>query len=199
MPAFDRSGRRVFICGWHRTGTTSLHVALQQLGFRVHGYDERLMRRLMAGREHELWLAARRSDAFRDFPWSLLYRDADARFRDARFILTTRSTSSWLESYKRHHDTFGPTPIHTWLYGVDSPHGNEDVFVRRYEAHNRDVAATFAGRPERLLTVDVLSGMGWEELCRFLDRPVPAVPFPHEKSGVLPLPDEPERPRKTSG
>lgn len=46
-----------------------------------------------------------------------------------------------------------------------------------FERHTKDVLAWFTKQPWRLLVFDVREG--WGPLCRFLGKPVPAVPFPH--------------------
>ncbi len=50
-----------------------------------------------------------------------------------------------------------------------------DSAIAAYERHNADVRAT---APREKL-VDWTLGDGWEPLCRALDLPVPAEPFPH--------------------
>jgi len=175
----------VVICGWHRTGTTSLHVALQRLGYQVHGFDRALALEQMYGKLGHIWRAAARAEAFRDFPWSLLYREFDQRYPGSRFILTVRDAEGWIASYKRHDDNHRGAEYHRWLYGLSTPDGNEQAFIRTYLAHNAAVQQHFHERPEQLLTVNVFEGSGWDELCGFLDKPVPTSPFPNEKSAVL--------------
>ncbi len=47
-----------------------------------------------------------------------------------------------------------------------------------YEKNTADVKAAFD--EDRLLTYNL--GDGWENLCRFLDKPVPDTPFPRSNS-----------------
>jgi hypothetical protein len=187
-PRFDGDDERVFVCGWHGTGTTTLHVALEELGYRVHGDDAELTERVIDGALDEVWLGGRGATAFRGLPWSLLFAEADRRFPTAKFILTTRDTAAWLESCTRHHERIGPTPVDAWLYGADRPHGNGDAYTARYERHNREVRAHFRGRPGKLLELDPSKGDGWDRLAKFLGRAVPATPFPHAASHGGPLP-----------
>jgi hypothetical protein len=49
-----------------------------------------------------------------------------------------------------------------------------DYFRRHDEEVRRSIP------PERLLVYQ--AGQGWEPLCRFLDVPVPDVPYPNENS-----------------
>jgi hypothetical protein len=175
------TGSKVFGIGFQKTGTTSLKRALEGLGYRVagkiavhHPHLERAVRQ-RAFRELD------RYDAFQDNPWPLLYRELDQRCPESRFILTLRPTEAWIESVVRH---FGitDTPMREWIYGIGHPLGNEERYIRRYEAHNRAVLEYFADRPEDLLVFGIGKGHGWPELCGFLGREVPSEAFPHGNS-----------------
>jgi hypothetical protein len=50
--------------------------------------------------------------------------------------------------------------------------------IRAYRQHNAKVIKHFAGSPS-LLVVDWEAGDGWQQLCEFLGKPIPDVPFPH--------------------
>ncbi|OGT79454.1 MAG: hypothetical protein A3H91_05800 [Gammaproteobacteria bacterium RIFCSPLOWO2_02_FULL_61_13] len=171
---------KVFGIGFHKTGTKSLAAALQRLGYRVTGsnavHDPDIARRAL-DLACEL---AEQFDAFQDNPWPLLYREMDARYPGSRFILTTRPTEKWILSVRRY---FGgkSTPMREWIYGAGRgcALGNEDVYVERYERHNREVRAYFANRPGDLLELALTEGEGWEKLCPFLGKTIPPVPFPH--------------------
>ena len=52
---------------------------------------------------------------------------------------------------------------------------DKDHAVAVFRAHNEEVERTVP--PERLLVYDVKEG--WGPLCKFLNVPVPDVPFPH--------------------
>ena len=49
--------------------------------------------------------------------------------------------------------------------------------------HNEEVRAYF-GDSDDFLEFSIEEGDGWEKLCRFLDKPVPNVPFPHKNKGL---------------
>jgi hypothetical protein len=53
-----------------------------------------------------------------------------------------------------------------------------ESLLAAFRAHEAAVKATIA--PERLLVFDVRQG--WEPLCQFLGKPVPASPFPRTNS-----------------
>ena len=174
---------RVLVVGWHRTGTTSLHVALQQLGYRVLGFDRELSKQVMYGDESAALVRAQGFDALRDFPWTLLYRSLDNETSDLLPILTNRDTDSWLDSYSSHHETYPDDSFHRWLYGTtDSPLDNSAVFVRRFEEHQRAVRSYFGSR---LLEFNIFRGSGWEELASFVGIEPPGSAFPSEKSATI--------------
>jgi hypothetical protein len=169
---------KVFCIGFHKTGTSSLTVALRTLGYRVTGpngvRDPEIARNAPA-------LVDRLShdyDAFQDNPWPLFYERMDRLHPGSKFILTIRNSEKWLASVVEH---FGgaSTPMRRWIYGHGDPVGHETVYVSRYEQHNASVRRYFEGRPDDLLLMRMEDGYGWEPLCRFLAHEVPAVPFPH--------------------
>ena len=58
--------------------------------------------------------------------------------------------------------------------------GNPEIIKAKYQAHNNWVIQNVPA--DRLLVLDLRDGIGWEKLCAFLDKPVPAQPFPHKNS-----------------
>lgn len=173
----DPATSKVFCIGFHKTGTTSMGVALQLLGYRVTGSlgtrDARI-----AEKVHTLVDATvPHFDAFQDNPWPVLYQYLDRQYPGSRFILTVRSAESWIRSQVRDFSR-NETPMRQWIYGAGCPAGNEEIYLARYRRHNDEVLAYFADRPEDLLLMDLPAGDGWDKLCAFLGKPVPAVPFP---------------------
>jgi hypothetical protein len=169
---------KVFCIGFHKTGTTSLATALRTLGYRVTGpngvKDPDIERNVHAMAERLVG----KYGAFQDNPWPILYKHLDERYPGSRFILTVRKPASWIKSQVGHFGT-KDTPMRQWIYGVGHPEGNESIYLERYEAHNREVLEHFEDRPDDLLIMDLAGGDGWEELCSFLGKDSPAIPFPH--------------------
>lgn len=171
---------KVFCIGAHKTGTTSLEVALKKLGYRVRGSlgtkDPDI-----ANKVHEMAYAmVEKYDAFEDNPWPVLYRELDERFPGSKFILTRRPAEAWIRSMVKDFATT-ETPMRRWIYGDNAgcPEGNEDIYVRRYERHNREVLEYFKERPDDLLVMDIPADAGWDKLCAFLGHEIPSKPFPH--------------------
>jgi hypothetical protein len=171
---------KVFCIGFHKTGTTSLEMALKKLGYTVTGSfgtkDPDI-----ANKVHEMAYAmVEKFDAFEDNPWPILYRELDQRFPDSKFALTRRPTENWIRSQVKDFAST-ETPMRRWIYGEDAgcPLGNEETYTVRYERHNREVQEYFADRPNDLLIIDLPNDDGWSRLCPFLGRTVPDEPFPH--------------------
>lgn len=169
---------KVFCIGFHKTGTTSLAVALQTLGYRVTGPNRTEDPDIATNVYRMAYDLVEKYDAFQDNPWPILYKNLDRRYPGSKFIFTLRSTQSWITSQVKH---FGrrETPMRQWIYGVGCPEGNEAIYTRVYDEHNQGVLEHFRGRPSDLLVMDLAKGDGWEKLCPFLDKPVPDIPFPH--------------------
>jgi hypothetical protein len=171
---------KVFCIGFHKTGTTSLEMALRKLGYRVKGSfgtkDPDI-----ASKVHEMAYAmVDEFDAFEDNPWPILYRELDQRFPGSKFVLTRRPTENWIRSQVKDFATT-ETPMRRWIYGENAgcPAGNENTYIARYERHNREVQEYFANRSDDLLIIDLPNDDGWSRLCPFLGHPIPNVPFPH--------------------
>ena len=119
---------KVFGVGFHKTATTSLRRALQDLGYTVtgpNGRDEVDPAATMLDVAERL---SNEFDAFQDNPWPLVYREMDRLHPGSRFILTLRPTDDWIRSVVSH---FGgeDTAMRQWIYGVGHPLGNEAVYT----------------------------------------------------------------------
>lgn len=173
---------RVFCVGWHKTGTSTLGIALLELGYSVLGARLDLYKQLQAGDIQSVLDVAAEFDALQDVPWAALYQELDERYPGSRFILIERDAESWLKSAKRHFsDTY--VPLHEWLYGEGVLEGNEHIYIERYKKHNEEVKEYFSERPEDLLVMNLHEGDGWEKICKFLKCDVPNKRFPHSNKG----------------
>lgn len=173
------STAKIFCIGFHKTGTTSLDVALETLGYKVCHAVEIENPDIADQAETIAFGLVEKFDAFQDNPWPILYRQLDTKYPGSKFILTVRPVKSWISSVVDH---FGivDTEMRKWIYGVGHPVGQEDVYIRRYEKHNWDVVEYFHDRPDDLLIMRISEGDGWDKLCKFLGRQIPQEPFPHK-------------------
>ena len=174
---------RVFCVGWHKTGTTTIGLALIKLGFSVVGCRLDMVHPLRRGDIDQVIELAGRFDAVQDVPWAALFKELDMRYPGSKFILTERRPNSWLDSASRHFAST-PIPLHEWLYGEGELKGNEAIYLARYQEHNAAVKGYFTNRPNDLLVLDFERGDGWEQLCAFLRVPMPDAGFPHENKSA---------------
>lgn len=193
----------VFGTGFGRTGTNSLKLALEKLGF---GPCHHMLEVRERPEQTAFWAAAARGErsdwetAFSEFgsavdwPSAYFWREIAAAYPEARIILSVRPEQEWVKS------------IHATIYESLAQRAKRpteqaramgemayDIIERRtfgerlgdaahalavYRAHNAEVMRTIA--PDRLLVYDVAEG--WEPLCRHLGVAVPAESFPRTNS-----------------
>ena len=188
---------RVIGAGLGRTGTNSLKLALNALGFGPCCHMSEV--RADSARLVPLWAAAARGEpdwpavfagfsSTVDWPSSGFVRELAAFYPQAKFILTNRPVESWLRSFTqtiyivRQNRSRLPPEMKPWSDMVSAiidqtgfPNGlDEAELARRYEAHGAMVKATIPAA--RLLVYEVSEG--WAPLCAFLGVAVPAEPFP---------------------
>jgi hypothetical protein len=176
----------IFGVGLIKTGTTSLGDACEILGMRRLGWFKKgaehghqLMKLWDGGDLDALFAIARRYDVVEDFPWALIYPELAAAFPDAKFVLTRRITpEKWLQSAIKHKEGSRGYGMHAKVFGSKFPGDAPDLWLAKYDSHNAEVRALFAGT-DRLLEVCWEEGDGWNELCPFLGLAVPEQPFPH--------------------
>lgn len=188
---------RVIGVGVGRTGTYSLKLALNQLGFGPCHHMDEVLKNLAV--QVPLWSAALDGrpdwDAIYsgfssavDWPTAGFCRELVAAYPKAKFILTLRSPEQWVESFG---ETIykvlamgdeAPPEKREWLAmasGVIArtgfPRGlDREGLVAAFNAHTEAVRRTVPA--DRLLVFDVKEG--WAPLCQFLAKPKPAEPFP---------------------
>jgi len=194
---------QVIGAGFGRTGTLSLKLALEQLGFdkcyhmmEVFGHPGHV----------DLWRRAGRGDAV---DWDALYAGYQAtvdwpscnfyethlqHFPAARVILSERDPERWYESVM---NTIYPSSLRVrdsgdpalkpwadmaWELIWDGRFGgrveDKDHAISVYLNHNRRVREVVP--PDRLLVFE--ASQGWAPLCAFLDRAVPDAPYPKTNS-----------------
>lgn len=182
---------KVIGLGYSKTGTTTLRECFRAFGLPFIGFEVELTRQVVCGDPGPSLAALAAYDAAANWPWPLIYREIDDAYPGSRFILTVRRDGpTWLRSLVSQAKKKPRGEYREWVYGHGDPVGHEDELIARYEAHNEAVRRHFADRPEQLLEVCWETGSGWQELCGFLGRPIPATPFPranpsaHEPAGA---------------
>ncbi len=188
--AFDHARPKVFGVGLECTGEDSLTRALEILGWEVahDPVDPVTLADLQTG--HRDMGVLRLYQGLTGLVAAAQVDRMHQAFLGARFILTVRNRPSWLKTLARQWDMDPPRDPREALrhstilellrrraYGT--VRYDRDVLARAYERHVAATRRRFRGRPRELLVMDIIGGDGWEELCAFLDVPVPDVPFPH--------------------
>ncbi len=111
-----------------------------------------------------------------------MYEHLDRQFPESFFILTERDPENWWRSVERWLTT---THKHSWrkhrnyLKHLKVEKLEKTLCIDAYNTYNRDAKNYFKDRND-FLAIDFERGEGWEELCDFLGRPVPGIPFPHD-------------------
>jgi len=180
---------KVFCIGFQKTGTSSLAKALKALGYTVGDAIKPLNREVNWRAPdprpeiiEKVLSVAQGVDALQDSPSAFVFRELDAAFPKAKFILTVRETDVWLESYRRYFPDQNNS-LRLWMYGVNGLSGNEARYREIYETQNAAIIDYFANRPDDFLIMDLNKGDGWLKLVNFLGDGA-LKPFPHVNKGL---------------
>src|SRR5262245_59800954 len=188
---------KVVGAGVGRTGTLSLKLALEQLGFGPCYHMEEVLKDMP--RQVPLWQAAvdgkpdwsaifQGYNSAVDWPTAAFWRELAAAYPGAKVILTTRSAERWYQSYS---ETIAkvmsaadqvPPHLQAWLKMATEAiarnrigsRKSRDELIKAFEDHDQAVRNSIPAK--RLLVYEVKEG--WGPLCAFLEMPVPSVPFP---------------------
>lgn len=187
---------RIVGSGLGRTGSFSLKLALEQLGFgpchhmvEVFGHPESMPLWIAAGEGRPDWDAIFEGYVSAvDYPTAAYWRELAAHYPDAKVIHTERDPDSWFDSTQA--TIFAPgsfadnppphiKPFFESFIGSMAGHIHDRAFMTEHFRRNSEaVWASIA--PERLFVMQV--GEGWDRLCAFLGVPVPDAPYPRENT-----------------
>lgn len=194
---------KVIGSGFGRTGTMSTKLALEQLGFGPCHHMVEVMEN-PAQPAHWKAIAAGRpvdwNEVFQgyvsqvDWPGAHVWPQTAKAFPDARVVHTERPEEEWWTSFSSTIGKFFtlapaiPLPPHIAdIFATMADWFVKENFGERiereqalgaYRRNNQRVRATIPA--DRLLVYN--AAQGWEPLCRFLDVPVPATPFPRSNA-----------------
>ena len=93
---------KIFCIGFQKTGTKSLGIALNVLGYRVCGLVGTKDPDIAKNGLPLIHSLIPSYEAFRDNPWPLFYEDLDRWYPGSRFIFTVRSPDAWIDSAVAH-------------------------------------------------------------------------------------------------
>lgn len=192
-------GLDVVGAGFGRTGTLSLKLALEKLGF-AKCYH---MREVFEHPEHmREWARAHRGEridwdalfegyrAAVDWPACNFWRELAARYPTAKVILSVRDPSRWFESVqatiypatRRAAASEDPANQYwakwadelIWKGVFDGRMDDKQHVIDVFEHHTENVRSVIPA--QRLLVFE--ASEGWQALCDFLGVRVPDEPFP---------------------
>lgn len=185
---------RVIGAGYGRTGTASLKLALERLGFgpchhmsEVLPSPERIHIWTRIGRGEPLWAQAFKGyNSSVDWPSCTHWRALMDYYPDAKIILSRRDAGKWFESVnttileRRVCQALTTTPMGPMLDAniwslFDGRMEDRDYMMAAFERHCDEVVSTVP--KDRLLVFE--ARQGWAPLCAFLGVDAPAEPFPH--------------------
>ena len=135
--------QKVFIIGFQKTGTTSLDLALQRLGYRVLGVDKNLLK--CPNKEalhHYILKTLEEYDAVQDMPWPLYFMDLYELYPNAKFILTRRTADDWYKSVVKFFGSIR-IPFHKKIYHVPCAEGYEEEYKALYNSNNMKIVDFF--------------------------------------------------------
>jgi len=186
--------------GFGRTGTMSLKLALEQIGFGpchhmievIHNGEAQtpLWNDALAGKPDYAAIYDGYSSAV-DWPTAAFWQELADVYPEAKIILSSRSAESWYASISETilatvwaPETWPPQAV-DWFKMVSKVLARSfgdaktrDELIAVFHAHEAAVKAAIPA--ERLLVHSAKDG--WDPLCAFLGVPVPAEPYPRTNS-----------------
>jgi hypothetical protein len=189
---------KIIGAGFGRTGTMSMKLALEQLGFGPCYHmkevferpaDIALWHKAAFGQDIEWDDILRGYESGVDWPLCHFWQPLSERYPEAKILLTVRPADEWYTSMTNtifSHLAGNQPKDHkqkTWREMVEKI-VRTDTFDSRTEDRaycedifNRHIAyVKETAPPDRLIVYDV--GSGWDPLCQALGVPIPDEPFP---------------------
>ena len=183
--------------GLGRTGTMSLKLALEKIGF---GPCYHMAELIMNPARIPLWMAVTEGKpdweavfegyaATMDYPACLYWRELTTAYPKAKVILTLRDANKWFESTEATifsemmTQRIRNTPLVSFFERTIWRDFGGQIHDRAHMTayFDRHTDAVRAGVPkQRLLEYEV--SQGWQPLCEFLGVDVPDTPFPKVNS-----------------
>jgi len=193
---------KVIGAGFGRTGTMSLKVALQMIGFGpcLHMIDllsgnpelSDIFREAYDGKQVDWKTTLEGWESCVDWPACSFYKQLMETWPDAPVILNVRDAEGW---YKSTYNTIYQAAMVmpqteeqrnrpaskmlrrvVWEGDLQSRFTDKQAAIDIFNAWNEEVKATVP--KDKLLVFAVTDG--WEPLCNFLGVDVPDEPFPHK-------------------
>lgn len=173
---------KVFCIGLPKTGTTSMGVAFEMLGYKHNKYTNCHLSLVDIVRGNGyIKSQLEQYDAFEDTPYHLIYKRLADQYPDAKFILTERNDPyTYLQSLLKEPVKKINSKVHKekkkFIFGVRYVRGNEQMIMDYYLKHNQDVKDYF----DDLLVVNIDRVNSMQPLCEFLGKEIIYKRLPHK-------------------
>lgn len=189
-----RRKKKVFVIGFNKTGTTTLHKAINELGY-ISGKQhlaELLLPEITKGNLDNLFKYCKTAEAFQDIPFSLpeIYKELDKKFPNSKFILSIRDDENqWFQSIcKFHAKLYGkdgriptkedlensnyvfkgyPLLFNNYVFG--NHFYEKNIYTKTYNKHINDVVDYFKNKSHQLLVINVSEESSYTDMCKFLN------------------------------
>ena len=193
---------KVIGAGFGRTGTLSLKVALEQLGYGPCHH----MKEVMLNTDQAEWFSQaskgvevdwhevfNKYSSAVDWPAAAYYQELAESFPDAKIVLGVRDPDAWYESventifrvipnfpkwirfiFPRSDKVFNMIEKTIWQGEFSGQFEDKGTAIQVFNERIETIKKMFP--PERLLIHT--SKDGWEPLCEFLDVDIPDTPYP---------------------
>ena len=182
---------KVFGVGFHKTGTTSLHIFLKLMGYHGIHWPDRVKgvhyQKLCIPKLHDakqivdvLLPVFSQYETFTDVPIPALYRELDNHFSGSRFILVERNNEDWWESMIKHWHLqkkekriLDPYEYLQYNYGETVPLSeitmdSKKEVIQRYNNHIERVKDYFHGRLDTFLAISIADPDKAKKIAEFL-------------------------------
>jgi len=190
---FSFDSPKIFSIGLSKTGTTSLHTALELLGFHSAHWINPVTGNLLGDADFPLF------NAFSDTPISYRFEELYYAFPKALFIYTYRPEEAWSVSFLKHFAAFKRDRLSQTFdkladyyrqtthlkYGYEfakihnSLYFNHLNLYEAYQTYDLRVRNFFSDKTTaRFLPLNITGGESWPKLCAFLNLPIPQQTFP---------------------
>ena len=172
---------KVYCAGLSRTGTTSLNLALQILGWKSIHYPRTTNLRELS-----------KIEAITDLPGSLWWRELyEIDPKNSKVILTVRDIEDWITSCSTFISKKPPRALDSiekfyrrHLYGTIE--FDKELYEKSYREHVSKINDYFQDNNDSFLELSIVNKTSdedlWERLCKFLSVKIPKnKPFPHKR------------------
>lgn len=176
----DSPPSKIFVIGFHRTGTRTIASCINESGLNVIHYpnpmhNHQILKDLET--PDQPWRILTTCDGMADIVTVPYYKHLDMLYPNSKFILSTRAKKDWQQSVTKHFskinkNVFGYPPIrkkydemlHHLLYGdCRSPEHVWSIHL----AHLQD-AHDYFNKTEKLLALNIFQDASTKRLSEFL-------------------------------